>query len=95
MFPLCPRSHRNNVPLTYTRSCCEHTLFNRLFSGQVQCQRTLCTTSWYAEAQCTHSLAMRAPIHVQTESKLLLSCSRQTEVHIVPSLSSQSILLEI
>lgn len=95
MFPLCPCSHCNNVLLTDTDSCCEHTLFNRLFSGQVQCQRTLCTRSWYIVAQCKHSLEMRAPIHIQTESKLLLSCSCQTEMHIVPSFSSESILLEV
>lgn len=37
-----------------------------------------------------HSLEMRAPIHIQTESKLLLSSSCQTEVHIVPSFSSEA-----
>lgn len=84
MFLLCPRSHCNNVLLTRTGSCCEPTLFNRLFSGQVQCQRTLCTTSWYIEAQSKHSLEMRAPIHIHTESKLLLPWSDHTEVHIVP-----------
>lgn len=47
-------------------SCYEHTLFNRLFPGPVQCQRALCTTSCYIEAQCEHSLEMRAPIHIQT-----------------------------
>lgn len=90
MFPVCPRSHCNNVLFTYMGSRCEDTLFNRLFTGRVQCQRSLCTTSWYTEAQCKHSLEMRAPIHIQTESKLLLSSSCQTEVHIVPSFSSEA-----
>lgn len=95
MFPLCLYSNCNNDLFTYTDSWCEDTLFNRLFSGQVQCHRTLCTTSWYMEAQSEHSLEMRAPIHIQTESKLFLSCSGRTEVHIVSSFSTQSILLEI
>lgn len=50
--------------LRNTDSFCVHTLFNRLLSGQVRCQRTLCTTSWYMEAQCERSLEQRAPIHV-------------------------------
>lgn len=37
------------------------------------------------EAQRKYSLEMRAPIHMQTEGKLLLYCSHHTEVHIVPS----------
>ena len=40
-----------------------------------------------------HSSDMRAPIHIQTESKLLLSCSCQTGMHIVSSFSSERILL--
>lgn len=83
MFLLCALSHCNNVLFTYTTSCCEHTLFSSLLYAKLQCQRSLCTTSWCMEAQSEHSLEMRAPIHIQTESKLLLCCSFHTEVHIV------------
>lgn len=48
---VCALTACNNVLLTYTKSCWEHTLFNRLLSAQVRCQRILCTTSWYTVAQ--------------------------------------------
>lgn len=97
MFLLCAGSHCNNVLLIYMALCCEHTLFNRLFPGQVPCQSTDCTTSWYIVAQSRHNWEMRASIHTQTENKLLLarSYSCQTEVHIVSTLSSDSILFNI
>lgn len=56
---------------------CEDTLFSRLVSGQVQCQRTFCTPSWYMEAQCKHSLEMRAPIHIQRANCYSIALARQ------------------
>lgn len=67
MFPLCPCSHCNNGLLT-------HMLWaHSIQQAALQCQRSLYTTRWHIEDQCEHSLEMRAPILIQTETKLLLS----------------------